>query len=30
MKPQPSKLDNLKGKYTPGKGSYLQNLPTKK
>ena len=30
MKPQPSKLDNLKDKYTPGKGSYLQNLPTKK
>jgi hypothetical protein len=30
MKPQPSKLDNLKGKYTPGKGAYLQNLPTKK
>lgn len=30
MKPQPSKLDNLKGKYKPGKGSYLQNLPTKK
>ena len=30
MKPQPSKLDNLKGKYTPGKGSYINNLPTKK
>ena len=30
MKPQPSKLDNLKNKYTPGKGAYLQNVPTKK
>jgi hypothetical protein len=30
MKPQPSKLDDLKGKYKPGKGSYLQNPPTKK
>jgi hypothetical protein len=30
MKPRPSKLDDLKGKYKPGKGAYLQNLPTKK
>ena len=30
MKPQPSKLDDLKGKYKPGKGSYLSNLPAKK
>ena len=30
MKPKPSKLDDLKGKYKPGKGAYLQNLPTKK
>jgi hypothetical protein len=30
MKPQPSKLDDLKGKYKPGKGSYLQNPPIKK
>lgn len=30
MKPQPSKLDDLGSKYKPGKGSYLQNLPTKK
>lgn len=27
MKPNPSKLDNLKGKYTPGKGSYINNKP---
>ena len=30
MKPKQSKLDDLKGKYKPGKGAYLQNLPTKK
>lgn len=29
MKPQPSKLDDLKGKYRPGKGAYLQNQPKK-
>jgi len=30
MKPQPSKLDDSKNKYKPGKGSYLQNPPTQK
>ena len=30
MKPQPSKLDNLGSKYKPGKGSYLNNLPSSK
>jgi hypothetical protein len=29
MKPAASKLDDLKGKYTPGKGSYVQNPPKK-
>ena len=29
MKPSPSKLDDIKSKYTPGKGSYLNTLPTK-
>ena len=29
MKPLPSKLDDIKSKYTPGKGSYLNTLPTK-
>jgi hypothetical protein len=27
MKPQPSKLDELKGKYKPGIGSYINNKP---
>ena len=29
MKPTPSKLDDIKSKYKPGKGSYLNTLPTK-
>ena len=29
MKPSPSKLDDIKSKYKPGKGSYLSTLPTK-
>jgi hypothetical protein len=27
MKPSPSKLDNLKGKYKPGKDAYINNKP---
>jgi hypothetical protein len=27
MKPVPSKLDNIKSKYKPGKGSYINNQP---
>jgi len=29
MKPTPSKLDDIKSKYKPVKGSYLNTLPTK-
>lgn len=27
MKPRPSKLDEIKSKYKPGKGSYVNNKP---
>jgi hypothetical protein len=27
LNPRPSQLDDLKSTYTPGAGSYLQNLP---
>jgi len=27
MKPAPSKLDDIKSKFKPGKGSYLNNKP---